>query len=111
MQSKHALTGSTTEASADQPLLKSQIDGERKGPMSDLTKNEAIIEALESAGYQDIRLKVVPKRFLFSDGCFHTELDSVVTRYGAKGQGNGCGRLRGRMLSFLRSGSRCRAIF
>ncbi|MCC6965207.1 MAG: hypothetical protein IT391_02830 [Nitrospira sp.] len=43
--------------------------------MSDLTKNEAIIEALESAGYQDIRLKVVPKRFLFSDGCFHTELE------------------------------------
>ena len=43
--------------------------------MSDLTKNEAIIEALESAGYQDIRLKVVPKRFLFSDGRFQTELE------------------------------------
>lgn len=43
--------------------------------MSDLTKNEAIIEALKSAGYQDIRLKVVPKRFLFSDGRDQTELE------------------------------------
>lgn len=43
--------------------------------MSNLTKNEAIIEALESAGYQEIRLKVVPKRFLFSDGRCQTELE------------------------------------
>ena len=43
--------------------------------MSGRTKNEAIIEALESAGYQDIRLKVVPKRFLFSDGRCQTELE------------------------------------
>ncbi len=43
--------------------------------MSDLTKNEAIIEALKSAGYQDITLKVVPKRFLFSDGRCRTELE------------------------------------
>ncbi|ULA60259.1 MAG: hypothetical protein LZF60_220176 [Nitrospira sp.] len=43
--------------------------------MSDLTKNEAIIEALESAGYQDITLKVIPKRFLFSDGRYQTELE------------------------------------
>ena len=43
--------------------------------MSDLTKNEAIIEALESAGYREIRLKVVPKRFTFSDGRYQTELE------------------------------------
>ena len=43
--------------------------------MADLTKNEAIIQALVSAGYQDIRLDVVPKRFLFSDGRFQTELE------------------------------------
>lgn len=43
--------------------------------MPDTTKNEAIIQALESAGYQDIRLNVVPKRFLFSDGRFQTELE------------------------------------
>ncbi|MGC3976579.1 MAG: hypothetical protein QM771_19680 [Nitrospira sp.] len=43
--------------------------------MSDMTKNEAIIEALESAGYQEIRLNVVPKRFLFSDGRCQTELE------------------------------------
>lgn len=43
--------------------------------MPDLTKNEAIIAALESAGYQEIRLTVVPKRFLFSDGRCHTELE------------------------------------
>ena len=43
--------------------------------MPDTTKNEAIIQALESAGYHDIRLNVVPKRFLFSDGRFQTELE------------------------------------
>ncbi|CAE6799936.1 hypothetical protein [Nitrospira defluvii] len=43
--------------------------------MSGRTKNEAIIEALESAGYQDIRLKVVPKRFLFSNGRCQAELE------------------------------------
>ncbi|MCS6290490.1 MAG: hypothetical protein H8K10_16160 [Nitrospira sp.] len=43
--------------------------------MPDLTKNQAIIEALESAGYQGIRLRVVPKRFLFSDGRCQTELE------------------------------------
>lgn len=43
--------------------------------MSALTKNEAIIEALESAGYQEIRLKVIPKRFLFTDGQWETELE------------------------------------
>jgi hypothetical protein len=57
------------------PRIDSQIDGERSGPMADLTKNEAIIQALVSAGYQDIRLNVVPKRFLFSDGRFQTELE------------------------------------
>ena len=41
--------------------------------MLDLTKNQAVIEALESAGYQEIRLNVVPKRFLFSDGRSETE--------------------------------------
>lgn len=43
--------------------------------MLDLTKNQAVIEALESAGYQEIRLKVIPKRFLFSDGRCQTELE------------------------------------
>ncbi|MCW5798284.1 MAG: hypothetical protein KIT40_07290 [Nitrospira sp.] len=43
--------------------------------MSALTKNEAILEALESAGYHNIRLKVVPKRFLLGHGSCQTELE------------------------------------
>lgn len=43
--------------------------------MADLTKNEAIIAALKSAGYRDITLKVVPKCFQFSHGRCHTELE------------------------------------
>lgn len=43
--------------------------------MPHLTKNEAIIEALELAGYRKVRLKVVPKTFLISDGRCETALE------------------------------------
>lgn len=43
--------------------------------MSAVTKNETIIEALTVAGYREIRLKVIPKRFLFTEGRCHTELE------------------------------------
>lgn len=43
--------------------------------MTEVGKNEAIIAALKSAGYEEIRLKVVPKVFLFNDGYCRSELE------------------------------------
>ena len=43
--------------------------------MSDVTKNEIIIQALKSAGYQEIRLKIVPIIFIFGKPPCHTELE------------------------------------
>jgi len=40
-----------------------------------MTKNQAIIDALKSAGYKEIMLKVVPKLFQFSDGTRNSELE------------------------------------
>ena len=43
--------------------------------MKNVTKNEAIIDALRSAGYQQITLRVVPKLFQFNDGSCESELE------------------------------------
>lgn len=43
--------------------------------MPSVTKNEAIIAALKSAGYQLITMKVVPKLFQFNDGPCVSELE------------------------------------
>lgn len=43
--------------------------------MQEVSKNEVIIEALKSAGYQQISLSVVPKRFLFNLGSYQSELE------------------------------------
>jgi hypothetical protein len=43
--------------------------------MPEVTKNEVIIAALKSAGYQQITLKVVPKIFYFTQGPNLLELE------------------------------------
>ena len=43
--------------------------------MPEFSKNQAIITALRSAGYQHITLSVVPKRFLFDLGSCQSELE------------------------------------
>lgn len=43
--------------------------------MQDVTKNQAIIAALKSAGYQQVTLRVVPKLFQFTDGPRLSELE------------------------------------
>ena len=43
--------------------------------MPDVTKTQAIIAALKSAGYQQVTLRVVPKLFQFNDGPRLSELE------------------------------------
>ncbi|ULA68831.1 MAG: hypothetical protein LZF62_380017 [Nitrospira sp.] len=50
--------------------------------MTEVGKNEASIAALKSAGYEKIRLKVVPKVFLFNDGSCRSELEFSRTYFG-----------------------------
>ena len=49
--------------------------------MTEVGKNEAIIAALKSAGYEEIRLKVVPKVFLFNDGSSRSEFEFSRTYF------------------------------
>ena len=51
------------------------------GLMPDVTKNEAIIASLKSAGFQQIMLRVVPKLFLFTDGACQSELEFSRTYF------------------------------
>lgn len=43
--------------------------------MPNLTKNEVIVQALRSAGYQQIKLRVLPKLFQFHNGSCQSELE------------------------------------
>lgn len=43
--------------------------------MPETSKNEAIIASLQAAGFRDIRLRVIPKVFVFDDGQQLSELE------------------------------------
>ncbi len=49
--------------------------------MPDVTKNDAIIAILKSAGFQQIMLRVVRKLFLFTDGVCQSELEFSRTYF------------------------------